>query len=399
MLLSIKKIFSNIKSTFFFLFLGIALLVLELFLISEYTFRLNQLQNQHLLIDKIMKMKMSDPQMVSIAINGIISEINLAVKLSSQKTFLETFNSNAKYLSTLTRSLETSSEKFQNSALSWSASLKIPHNETEQMQLLNAKNTFVISISDLTAYTVQRLDESITTAKWSSILLLIITLFIFFRYRYRLQQIYSDIDKACALDTNGEQKIAKTQEIDFVLKRLLRRTFQTPSACSGLINPSSGLNNLKGLLTLCNTKKASRTSNTIFIAVFEIDQYDTMVKPLPKEESGNLFKKIGEIIALREQPLDITAHLDDDHIVCVLSRNSKHIALEDCEKIVHAVEASAFTTTKGVIKLTLSGGFLLKTPVKSIEEGIDDALQLVKKAKESGGNRIAQLRDRADSYR
>lgn len=399
MLLSIKKIFSNIKIAFFFLFLGITLLALELFLISEYTFRLNQLQNQHLLIDKIMKMKMSDPQMVSIAINGTISEINLAVKLSSQKTFLETFSSNAKDLSTLTRSLETSSETFQNSALSWSASLKIPHNETEQMQLLNAKNAFVISISDLTAYTVQRLDESITAAKWSSIVLLIITLFIFFKYRYRLQQIYSDIDKACALDTNGEQKIAQTQEIDFVLKRLLRRTFQTPSACSGLINPSSGLNNLKGLLTLCNTKKASRTSNTIFIAVFEIDQYNTLVKPLPKEESGNLFKKIGEIIALREQPLDITAHLDDDHIVCVLSRNSKHIALEDCEKILHAVEASAFTTTKGGIKLTLSGGFLLKTPVKSIEEGIDDALQLLKKAKESGGNRIAQLRDRADSYR
>lgn len=399
MLVSIKKIFSNIKTALFLLFLGTALLTLQLFLISEYTFRLNQLQNQHLLIDKIMNMKMSDPQMMSIAINGTISEINLAVKLSSQKTFLETFSSKAEDLSTLTHSLETSSETFQNSALSWSASLKIPHNQTEQTQLLNAKNAFLINISNLIDYSVQRLDESIATAKWSGLVLLMITLFVFLKYRYRLQQIYSDIDKACALDTNGEQKIAQTQEIDFVLKRLLRRTLQTPSACSGLINPSSGLNNLKGLLTVCNTKKASRTSNTIFISVFEIDQYQTLVKPLPKEESGSLFKKIGEIIALREQPLDITAHLDDDHIVCVLSRNSKQIALDDCEKILHAVEASAFNTAKGVIKLTLSGGFLLKTPVKSIEEGIDDALQLVKKAKENGGNRIAQLRDRADSYR
>ena len=51
------------------------------------------------------------------------------------------------------------------------------------------------------------------------------------------------------------------------------------------------------------------------------------------------------------------------------------------------------------MKITLSAGFLLKIPVKSIEEAIDDALKLVEKAKESGGNRIAQLRDRADSYR
>ena len=100
-----------------------------------------------------------------------------------------------------------------------------------------------------------------------------------------------------------------------------------------------------------------------------------------------------------EQPLDITAQLDDDHIVCVLSRNSKQSAMEDCEKILHSIEESSFNTEKGLMKITLSAGFLLKIPVKSIEEAIDDALKLVEKAKESGGNRIAQLRDRADSYR
>lgn len=399
MLLSIKKIFNNIKSALFLLILGILLLTAELFLVSDYTYRLNQLRNQHLLIDKILTTKAGDPQMVSIAINGTVAEIDLSVKLSSQKSFLEALSTSKDELPNLLRSLESSSETFQNNALSWATALKMPHSEKEYSELLKTKESFIQDIDNLSIYTVQHLSNIITMVKITAITLLVLSIGLFFRYRYRLTQIYKDIDVACAVDTNGEQKKALTQEIDFILKRSARKIVQAPSACSGLVNPLSGLNNLKGLLTVCNTKKSSRSSNTIFLVVFEIDQYQSSIAPLSKEDRGNLFKKIGDIIALHEQPLDITAHLDDDRIVCLLSRNSKQVALEDCEKILHSVEASSFNTAKGIIKITLSGGFLLKIPVKSIEEAIEDALKLVEKAKESGGNRIAQLRDRADSYR
>lgn len=399
MLLSIKKIFSNIRSALFLLVLGVALLTAQLFLLSGYTYRLDQLKTQHLLIDKILNTKSGDPQMVSIAINGTVAEIDLSVKLSSQKNFLEAMYDSDNEFSTLIHAIQSSSETFQNSTLAWSSALKMPRSEIEYEEVKKAKNGFVTDIDNLMVHTVQKLNDSLKATKITAVVLLFLSLFIFLRYRYRLIQVYKDIDTACALDTNGEQKTASTQEIDFILKRSLRRNIQAPSACSGLVNPSSGLNNLKGLLTVCNTKKTNRASNTIFLSVFEIDQYRTQISTLSKEDRGNIFKKIGDIIALYEQPLDITAHLDDDHIVCVLSRNSKQSAMEDCEKILHSIEESSFNTEKGLMKITLSAGFLLKIPVKSIEEAIDDALKLVEKAKESGGNRIAQLRDRADSYR
>ncbi|MCI4405864.1 MAG: hypothetical protein JHC35_01110 [Sulfuricurvum sp.] len=399
MLLSIKKIFSNIRSALFLLVLGVALLTAQLLLLSGYTSRLDQLKTQHLLVDKILNTKSGDPQMVSIAINATVAEIDLAVKLSSQKNFLETLYDSDNEFSPLIRSLENSSETFQNSSLAWSSALKMPRSEIEYAQVKKAKTAFITDIDNLMLHTLENLNNSLKTAKITAIVLLVLSLLIFLRYRYRLIQVYKDIDTACALDTTGEQKTASTQEIDFILKRALRRNIQAPSACSGLVNPSSGLNNLKGLLTVYNTKKTNRASNTTFLAVFEIDQYRTHLSTLSKEDRGNIFKKIGDIIALYEQPLDITAHLDDDHVVCVLSRNSKQSAMEDCEKILHSVEESSFNTEKGLIKITLSGGFLLKIPVKSIEEAIDDALKLVEKAKESGGNRITQLQDRADFYR
>ncbi len=108
---------------------------------------------------------------------------------------------------------------------------------------------------------------------------------------------------------------------------------------------------------------------------------------------------MGEIVSLYEQPFDVIAQTEDDHLVFILSRNTKNTALEECEHIVRSVEEAVFTTSRGALRITLSAGFLLKIPVKGIEEGIEEGIKLIEKAKEAGGNRVAQLRDRADSFR
>lgn len=398
MLLSIKKIFSNLKLALILIGGGAALLMFQLLHITDYSNRLNELKNQHLLIDKIVHADITDHQMAAILINGAVAEIDLSLKLSTESALLESLSESSNELPTLTLGLNTASKTFQSAALEYSSNLDTLKTGELRAKMLIAHPPYLNQIDKVIDYNIQLINEAVFIAKILAVIVFFITLIAYIRYRQRLNQIYSDIDKACAVDTTGESKSVHTQEIDFILKRLLRRSTQ-PATGGSLQNPLSGLNNQKGLLTAFNAKKSSRASNTIFLGVFEIDQYTSLINTLSKEDLGNLFKKLGEIFSLYEQPLDIVAHLDDDHIVFVMSRNSKQIALEDCEKILHTVEASGFSTAKGVSKITLSGGFLLKIPVKSLDEAIEDALKLIVKAKENGGNRIAQLRERVDSFR
>lgn len=397
MLLSIRKVFKNLKTTLLILGVGVAFLTLQLFHISAYSERLSALKNQHLSMEKIIHAEITDPKMGSIVINGAIAEIALAVKLSSEDPFLSTLISSRQEQLSLLDSLTISSETFRNYASDWSASLGTPRQNDAHAKMIRVSTPYLEDIDRLIDYQIHLTNDAISTAKLIALLLFFIGLGVFFRYRYLLDQIYSDIDRACSVDTDGTQKAAITQEIDFILKRLMRRCTQTAVSPS-MLHPLSGMNNQKGLITAFNAKKSSRGSNNVFVVLFEIDQYASLVNTLSKDDRVNLFKKLGDMISMYEQPLDVIAHMDDDRIIFLMSRNNKQMALDDCEKILHTVEASGFSTVKGIIKITLSAGFLLKIPVKSVEEAAEDALKLIQKAKENGGNRIAQLRDRADSY-
>ncbi|MDD5117582.1 MAG: diguanylate cyclase [Sulfuricurvum sp.] len=362
---------------------------MQLFHISQYGERLSALKNQHLLIEKIINTDLSDPKMASILINGAVSEIALSVKLSGQEALLDAFVTSNEEQASLLRSLELSSEAFRDSALIWGESLAISRT-SENSRMMTARSAFLADIDRMMDYQVHIINQSIATAKTTAILLFFTCLLMIFFYRYRLNQIYSDLDKVCSIDIDGSKKEASTQEVDFILKRLFRRSRNTINPT--FTHPLSGLNNLMGLASLFNTKKTGKSGNTVFLALFEIDQYELINSTLSKEDIGNLFIKLGEIISLYEQPLDLIGHLEDDRLVFIMSRSSKQTALQECETIVQSVEESSFNAQLGPIKITLSAGFILKTPAKSIEETIEDASKLIEKAKEGGGNRVAQLR-------
>jgi GGDEF domain-containing protein len=335
--------------------------------------------------------------MSTIVINGALAEMALSVKLSGEDALLDSIITSQEEHLTLLDALEISSETFRNHVLDWSQSLGTSRQSAAHTNMISVSTPYLVDIDRLMDHQIHLINDAISTAKLIAILLFFIGLGVFFRYRFLLDRIYRDIDKACAVDTDGSQKQVLTQEIDFIVKRLLRRCAQ-PAVSPNLLHPLSGMNNQKGLITVFNAKKSSRGSNNVFVTLFEIDQYASLVNTLSKDDMASLFKKLGDIISLYEQPLDVLAHMDDDRIIFVMSRNNKQMALEDCEKIIHSVKASGFSTAKGVVKITLSAGFLLKIPVKSVEESAADALKLIQKAKENGGNRVAQLRDRDDSY-
>jgi GGDEF domain-containing protein len=397
MLLSIQKIFFNLKLSLFILGVGVLLLGLELVNITHYSQRLGALKTQHTLIDTITSQDFTDPQMAIITLNGNLAQLSLAVQLSDNDTLLDSFIPTTHEQQILSDALKSSSSAFKDAALFWSESTS--HGQkTMYDQMIGKRNTYLANISAMIDYEIQMIDTSIELAKKTVIVLIVLGMLIFLLYSYRLNQIYRDINRACSVDTDGTKPEVKTQEMDFIVKRLARKSPIVNTAQS-LLNPQSGLNNEKGMLTLFNAKKGTKSSNSLFVALFEIDQHINAYNTLSKEDMGAMYKKIGDIITMYEQPLDVIAHLDSNQFVFVMSRNSKDIALSDAEKIVHSVHDSAFNTAKGPIKVTLSGGFLLKTPAASLESAIADARKIADKAKENGGNRVAQLREKADQYR
>ncbi|MDP3265533.1 MAG: diguanylate cyclase [Sulfuricurvum sp.] len=397
MLLSIQKIFFNLKLSLFILLFGITFLGIQLINITQYSARLAALKSQHILIEAIISQDLSDVQMATITVNGHIAELSLAVKLSVRDALLDSFILSIQEQTKLSNALNTSSSAFQDAALFWLEST--PRGRaTMQHQMIRTRDAYLTDISHMIDYQIQLINQSIEIAKTTVMALFIIGLVLFLLYRFRLNQIYRDINKACSVDIDGTKAEVSTQEIDFIVKRLARKA-PIANTSQSLLHPQSGLNNEKGMLTMYNAKKATKSSNSLFIALFEIDQHINLSNSLSKEDMGALYKKLGDIISMYEQPMDVIAHLDTNDFVFLMSRNSKDIALSDAEKIVHSVHDSAFNTAKGPIKVTLSGGILLKTPASALESSILDARKVMDKAKESGGNRVAQLREKADHFR
>lgn len=397
MLLSIQKIFFNLKSSLFILVVGIVLLGIQLINITQYSEHLSSLRSQHTLIDSITTQDLSDMQMAAITLNSHIAQLSLAVKLSQSDALLDGLLASQEEHTRLGNALKTSSSAFQDAALFWLEST--PHGRPTMMgQMIHARNAYRTDISHMIDYQIELIHHSIEIAKMTVMALMILGLIFFFLYQFRLNQIYRDIKKACSVDIDGSKHAVSTQEVDFIVKRLARKAPIVNTAQS-LLHVQSGLNNEKGMLTLYNAKKATKNVNSIFIAIFDIDQHKVLSNTLSKEDIGAMYKKIGDIISLYEQPMDVTAQLDTNEFVFVMSRNSKETALGDAEKIVHSVHDSMFNTAKGAIKITLSGGFLLKPPTNTLETSIIDARKIADKAKESGGNRVAQLRERADHFR
>ncbi len=397
MKLSVRQIFFNLKMALIVLSIGAAVLSVQLITISQYSDRLSALKNQHLLIKKIMATNLDDLSMAAITINGDISKLALFAKDSTQKTFLDFMVTSKEEQDSLDRALISASSAFQESTLFWLESMPASRDSMHQ-RMVSSRNLYLIEIDKIIDYQIQWITKSIEIAKITVLLLLLLCIATFLVYRWRLNQVYSDINKVCSLDMDGNKREANTDEISFLMKRLARKTSST-STSPDLLHSLSGINSEKGMLASYTTQRTPKNLNTFFLVVFEIDQYTSLSNVLSKEEMGGIFKKLGEILAMYEQPLDSIAHLDDDCLAFLMSRKSKEGALSDVEKIISSVSDSIFATTQGATKITLSAGFTVKAPSKSLQVSLNDAKKVMEKAKESGGNRIAQLREHVDVFR
>ncbi|MDD4855230.1 MAG: diguanylate cyclase [Sulfuricurvum sp.] len=397
MRLSIRQIFFNLKLSLFILGMGITFLTIILLTISQYSQHLDALKNQHALIKKITATNLHDSDMASITINGDISGLALFAKLTIKETLLDSILSSDEEQKSLSRTLMSTSTAFQESALFWLESMPVSRDAMYE-RMISARNLYLINIDNMIDYQIHLINESVGVAKITVLIITLLGLITFFFYQWRLNQIYRDIKKASSVDTDGTIHEVVTEEIDFIIKRLARK-IPMVNTNPTLLNPQSGLNNQKGMLSVYTIKRNNKMAGSLFVVLFEIDQYKELEATLSKEDMGAIYKKLADILSMYEQPLDILAHLDDNRFAFIMARNSKDLALSEAEKIVESVKDSIFTTQQGVQKITLSGAIILKVPSKTLEESLPDVAKLIEKAKESGGNRIAQLRDKADMFR
>ncbi len=394
---SIRQIFFNLKTMLILLGLGTAGLCIQLINIGDYSDRLAALKNQHELIKKITATNLQDSDMATIAINGDLAELKLFTKLSSKSALLDPIIASTSQQESLERSLMTTSNAFQEAALFWSESMQMSRDAMHE-RMISARNLYRIDIDGMIDYQVQLMNDSVSVAKITGFILFFIGLFTFLFYQWRLNQIYRDINMACSLDTNETKPDATTEELDFIVRRLSRK-MPLVNTSPNLLNPVSGLNNEKGILTLYNAKKNVKAAGTLYVVLFEIDKHDELLSRLTKDEMIGIYKKLAEILSMYEQPNDIIGHLDNNSFALIMTRGSKELALADAEKVVASIHDSIFQTLQGSIKITVSAGILLKIPSKSLEVSLEDAAKIVVKAKESGGDRVAQLRNGSDMYR
>lgn len=227
--------------------------------------------------------------------------------------------------------------------------------------------------------------------RWVVYAAALIGFLIFVTYSRRFSAIYRDIHSLYGIETQGQEREIVTDEINLVAKRMNRKAGTSDNPA--LIDPITGINNYKGLLSAFSERKA-KEGTPIAVCVFEIDGFNELDRKYPKSFTQAVLKKIAFMMTLYEQHTDILARTDYSQFTMVFSRNTHEFALQDCEQIRRSVEEAVFKIPEGQnINLTISGGFVQKSSAASLEETIGMAKDVLAKGMAMAGNSIKQPKD------
>ena len=146
MLISIRKVFSGLQNTLLVLGIGVSILAVQLFHISQYGGRLDALRNQHLLIEKSVSADLSDPSMAAILLNTAVAELALSVKLSGEATLLDALFASQEEHDAILGSLQATSKEFQENVLAWS-NAKESVREAHRAAMMEARTAYLADIT------------------------------------------------------------------------------------------------------------------------------------------------------------------------------------------------------------------------------------------------------------
>jgi diguanylate cyclase (GGDEF)-like protein len=223
---------------------------------------------------------------------------------------------------------------------------------------------------------------------------LLLSLFFTYYYRKKLRLVLQDILYLSSIQPTKKNYETNTQEADAIILRMRKKVDSTID--KNLLDPVTELLNHKGLLTIYSRKKHFKENYFTSLSVLEIDNFSKTNKKYPPEVTQTILKKVAFTLSLFEQPADVIARIDYNQFVVIFSRASKEQCYKEIEMLRQNISELQFKLPNGeAVHITISGGFLIKTNNKVLEDAITQAKQILEVAKKQGGNTIAQLSDLA----
>ncbi|MBE0498445.1 MAG: GGDEF domain-containing protein [Campylobacterales bacterium] len=237
--------------------------------------------------------------------------------------------------------------------------------------------------------------QKLTLIQYAVYLAFLISILSTLWFTRRLSFIYNDLKTLYSVDLESKGRMFLTEEAEMITKRMSRKPTATENPA--FIDPVTEINNYKGLLNGFANRKGNN-GPILAVCVFSLDNFKEIENRYKKDLANQILKKIAFMFSLYEQHTDVLGRIDYDQFVLILNRSTKDAAFKDCEQIRKNIEETKFKAPKGeTISLTVSGGFVVKTPNKQIDETIVHAKEILTTARAKGGNKIAQLRDHAES--
>ncbi len=394
---SIKKIFKNLS---LFLF-GVSLFAGISFLITidnaNSHIKINNLNNQKSIVSTLLNLPKNSIEIVVIELNGKSKQ--LSIEIEKLRT-LYSYNFIEKYLLSNSKEYLSDLDELASLSVSFSkeASLyyeKESQNGSETKEELEKKASLLTAKIDsivLKAFTYNQAKFDIH--KNIALLAFILILAGFIWYKKRLEAIYKDLE--FLFHINYEKHMIFSEEVGAISLRIQKK----PAVISDqtMIDPVTEINNLKGLSSSYTQKRGMKDENFTSLSILEIDNFSITNKAYSQELTQAILKKIAYIISLHEQAADVIARTDYNQFTIIFSRAKKEESFTEIDNIRKSVSELKISSPElGEIKITLSGGHIIKPNNLSLEEAILQAKKVLRHAQENGKNKISQVKDLAQS--
>lgn len=394
---SIKKIFKNLS---LFLF-GVSLFAGISFLITidnaNSHIKINNLNNQKSIVSTLLNLPKNSMEIVLIELNGKSKQLNIEIE---KLRTLYSYNFIEKYLFSNSKEYLSELDELASLSVSFSkeASLyyeKESQNGSETKEELEKKASLLTAKIDsivLKAFTYNQAKFDIH--KNIALLAFILILAGFIWYKKRLETIYKDLE--FLFHINYENHTIFSEEIGAISLRIQKKPVVISDQT--MIDPVTEINNLKGLSNSYTQKRGMKDENFTSLSILEIDNFSITNKAYSQELTQAILKKIAYVISLHEQVADVIARTDYNQFTIILSRAKKEESFTEIDNIRKSISELKMSSPElGEIKITLSGGHIIKPNNLSLEEAIIQAKKVLRHAQENGKNRISQVKDLAQS--
>ncbi|MCK9453630.1 MAG: diguanylate cyclase [Sulfurimonas sp.] len=394
---SIKKIFQNLS---FFLLLAVVFAAIGVLVTVEHSnsyAKIESLNNQKRIISSLTSMPKENLDLSLIQFNGKSAQLlNDIDKLRNQYDYslVEKYVllNSQEYLADLDK-LSLLTKEFNKKAIELYTNKSSNIKEKEE-ELKKSFDSLFEQINSMIfkniSYNQAKFDIHKNVTYLAFVLIFLVALW----YRRRLNAIYKDIEYLYNVDTKGYEPFS--QEAGAISMRIRRKP--DVSENPKMIDPVTGINNIKGMISSYAEKKNLKEKNFTSVTVIEIDNFSKTNRVYSQELTQTILKKVAFTISLHKQAADVVARTDYNQFTIILSRENKEQSFRDVDIIRQSIsELKLASPELGAIKIKLSGGFVIKPNHVLLEESIKQAQKILDYAKESGGDRICQVKDLAHS--